>query len=134
MPYSTDTTDVQHVKAASGTSDTTSSTAITIQCLFIDGSSAQGCEVLLVTQDHGNITVDLTREGTCAETTLTLDKPGPVALINVFGLDVESDGEVGVTAVQGEVTTMDNFGTLCLRDGPLSPMPPTQDLSEYIVI
>ena len=131
MPYFTDTTDVQHVRAAIAvTSDTTSSTTIAIQCIFINGSTANGCRVLLVLSDFENMTVDLKREARiCAETTLTLDNLEPVDVANVLGFDVESDGEVGVRAVQGEVTTIDVFGNSCLRDAPLSPTP-RLDLSE----
>ena len=95
---SIDTTDVQKVTA------TVSAEAITVQCMFVNGSTARGCMVVLVGQSD-NTTVTLTREGLCVtgsfnDTHLLQN----TYITGVFGYDIESDGTVGTLAIFGELS------------------------------
>ena len=95
---STDTTDVQKVTA------TVSAEAITVQCMFVNGSTARGCMVVLVGHSD-NVTVNLTREG------LNCVMDSSENITGVIAYDIESDGTVGTLAIFGELSN----GTLtCL--------------------
>ena len=94
---STDTTDVQKVTA------TVSAEAITVQCMFVNGSTARGCMAVLVGQS-GNVTVNLTRDDLCAAGTFNDTHLLQNACITgVIGYDIESDGTLGTLAIIGEI-------------------------------
>ena len=110
---SIDTTDVQKVTAA------VSAEAITVQCMFVNGSTARGCMVVLVSQSH-NVTVNLTRDDLCAtgifnDTHLLQN----VCITGVVGYDIESDGTVGTLAILGELS---NGNLTCPSDNPTQGM------------
>ena len=110
---STDTTDVQKVTA------TVSAEAITVQCMFVNGSTARGCMVVLVGQSD-NVTVNLTRDGMCAadifnDTHLLQN----TYIAGVIGYDIESDGTVGTLAIIGELS---NDTLTCPSDNPTQGM------------
>ena len=95
---STDTTDVQKVTA------TVSAEAITVKCMFVNGSTAGGCMVVLVGQSD-NVTVNLTRDdlsvtGIFNDTHLLQN----ACITRVVGYDIESDGTVGTLAIIGELS------------------------------
>ena len=118
---STDTTDVQKVTA------TVSAEAITVQCLFVNGSTARGCMVVLVGQSY-NVTVNLTRQGLCAtgifnDTHLLQN----ACITGVIGYDIESDGTVGTLAIFGEIS---NHTLTCLP----SERTPEPGLSEFVTV
>ena len=95
---STDTTDVQKVTA------TMSAEAITVQCMFVNGSTARGCMVVLVGQSD-NMTVTLTREDLCATGTVNYTHLlQNTCITGVIGYDIESDGTVGTLAITGELS------------------------------
>ena len=95
---STDTTDVQKVTA------TVSAEAITVQCMFVNGSTARGCMVVLVGQSD-NVTVNLTslRDDLIATGIYTYLLQN-ACITGVVGYDIESDGTVGTLAIIGEIS------------------------------
>ena len=76
-----------------------SAEAITVQCMFVNGSTARGCMVVLVGQSD-NVTVNLTREDLCAIHTINNTYPPQ----SITGYDIESDGTVGMLAIIGELS------------------------------
>ena len=73
--------------------------AFMLQCVFVDGSDAQGCMVVVV-GEFGNATRNLTRDSTFVTGTLNITYPLS-CFSEVFGFDIESDGSVGTLAVPG---------------------------------
>ena len=107
---STDTTDVQKVTA------TVSAEAITVQCMFVNGSTARGCMVVLVGQSD-NVTVNLTSLRDDLSVTIFNDTHllQNACITGVVGYDLESDGTVGTLAIIGELS---NGNLTCPSDAP----------------
>ena len=76
-----------------------------VQCVFVTGSTARGCMVVLVGRSD-NTTVNLTREGLVANGTVSTGLPQlQVACITgVIGYDIESDGTVGKLPLSGDLS------------------------------
>ena len=70
-----------------------------LECIFVTGSNARGCMVVLVGDIH-NTTVNLTREGSCGSETVNLTATN---ISVVFGFDIESDGSIGTLALPGNL-------------------------------
>ena len=73
-----------------------------LKCVFVSGSNARGCMIVLVSAFH-NTTVNLIREGSCISSTSTVDVTTILSsnICEVFGFDIESDGSIGTIAVPG---------------------------------
>ena len=70
--------------------------AFVVQCVFITGSNAQGCMVVLVGELE-NITANLEQNGS-----KVLNVSHPLSCYHeIFAFDIESDGSVGTLAVPG---------------------------------
>ena len=83
-----DTTDVQKIIVV----PLKESNAFVVQCIFLTGSIAQGCKVVLMSE-FDSITVNLTRNSWCAADTIEANLP--VSNYSaVFGHDIESDGSI----------------------------------------
>ena len=78
-----------------------------LQCMFVAGSDAFGCLVVLQLVCEGrNITVKLTREGNhvmCVMKTVNLTKSS-ACISEFFGYDIESNGSIGTLPVPGELS------------------------------
>ena len=96
------------------------SNAFVVQCIFLTGSIAQGCMVVLM-NEFDPVIVNLTRNSWCAadimEATLPLSNYS-----EVFGYDIESDGSVGTLAVHGIILKNGGSTAPCMPSG-LSPTP-----------
>ena len=111
---SIDTTDVQKVTA------TMSAEAITVQCMFVNGSTARGCMVVLMGQsDNVTMIQNLTREDLCAIYTNNITIPSPPPPQSITGYDIESDGTVGAQAIIGELS---NGNLTCPSDNTTKGM------------
>ena len=118
---SIDTTDVQKVTA------TASAEAITVKCMFVNGSTARGCMVVLVGQSD-NVTVNLTRDDLCATGTFNDTHLLQNACITgVISYDIESDGTVGTLAIIGEIS---NHTITCFP----SERTPNPGSSEFVTV
>ena len=103
----TDTTDVQMVSAVPLEDDHT----LMLQCLFVNGSDAIGCLVVLQFKGDANSTSEnLKREGVDMSAMKVMNLTESTACIReIFGYDIESNGSVGTLAVPGEL-----FGNVSL--------------------
>ena len=102
-----DTTDVQVVRAVQLEDNHT----FMLQCLFVNGTDAVGCLVVLQFIGDANSTSEnLKREGMdmCAMKVVNLTK-STAGIREIFGYDIESNGSVGTLAVPGEL-----FGNVSL--------------------
>ena len=111
-----DTTDVQKIIVV----PLKESNAFAVQCIFLTGSIAQGCKVVLMSE-FDSITINLTRNSLCAADTLEANLP--VSNYSaVFGHDIESDGSIGVLAVHGIILGNGSSIAPCMPSG-LRPNP-----------
>ena len=109
MLFQSDTTDIQDVIAVS-----TENSSFIVQCVFVSGSTARGCMVVLVGQSD-NTTVNLTREGLCATgVTSTITN---ISFLIIIGYDIESDGTLGTLAIEGEFSNESLSCTENLKGG-----------------
>ena len=77
--------------------------ASTLQCVFVMGSDATGCMVVLTSENSHKVQYNLTRNSTISEVlTVTLEHP-PSYYTVVEAFDVESDGSVGTLPVPGQL-------------------------------
>ena len=95
IAYNADTTDVQNVTAIAHEATNT----FTVECVFIIGSDAQGCLVVLIGQ-HDNYTEMLTRNNSTKNVTVKLPQ---ACYQTVLAFDVESNGSVASLAIFGEI-------------------------------
>ena len=109
-----DTTDVQDVIAVSAGNN-----SLTVQCVFVTGSTARGCMVVLVGQSH-NIIVNLARYGLCA---ISVGLSQATCITEVIGYDIESDGTVGTLAIKGVLLSNSTLSCLPVND--------TQSIGEH---
>ena len=107
---STDTTDVQHVNVT-----LLSDISFRIECVFISGSDAEGCWVVLVGDFH-NHTLNLTRTNNSVITRVDYHVS---CYKEVIGFDIESDGSVGTLAIPGKIRGDNNKPKefVCQSDG-----------------
>lgn len=91
-----------------------------IQCVFLTGSIAQGCMVVLEGQ-LDTITVNLTRNSWCAADVVDVSLPAS-NYSEVIGYDIEYDGSVGMLAIHGVILNNDSSTVPCMPSG-LSPNP-----------
>ncbi len=111
-----DTTDVQKIIVV----PLEESNAFAVQCIFLSGSIAQGCKVILM-GEFDSITVNLTKNGLCAADTIEANLP--VSNYSaVFGHDIESDGSVGTLAIHGTILRNASSIARCMPSG-LTPNP-----------
>ena len=94
--------------------------AFMLQRVFITGTKAQGCMVVLVSE-FGNTTWNLTRSSTCNSEIVNVTHP-PSSYSEVIAFDIESDGSVGTLAVPG-VLVMNASTTGPCTPGELKPSP-----------
>ena len=106
--FFTDTTDVQNITATLLKDMYT----YTLQCIFVTGSNARGCVVVLVSKFH-NTSVNLTREDSCVSVTVNVTATSS-NIYQVFGFDIESDGSVRTIAVPGGL--LSNVTLSCSND------------------
>ena len=111
--FYTDTTDVQNVTAV----PLNNTNNFMLQCLFVTGSNARGCMVVLVSEFR-NVTENLTREDSNNTISGALNVTGILTnFCEVFGFDIESDGSIGTLAIPGIIKSdvlscsNDNTGT-----------------------
>ena len=90
---------------------------ITVLCEFINGSDAQGCIVVLVSE-YENVTMNLTRSNGCSVKMLHGEG---LKFTGVFGFDIEADGSIGTVPVAGEITVMDEHAPNC-SPGAMKPI------------
>ena len=108
LHFFVDTTDVQNVTAVPIKSANDVNTVM-IQCYFVNGSTAEGCMVVLV-GELGNTTENLTRENPYR----TINTSLPLSCYTgVFGYDIESDGSVGTLPVPGVISNAHNTIMIC---------------------
>ena len=105
------TTDVQFVSAEAVDMYTYS-----IQCHFINGSDAHGCQVMLVSEQPGieNVTQDFTRSSTPYYLFVQekLNVSNPVSCYQkVVGFDIEINYTIGDLVIEGNITS--HVGGLC---------------------
>ena len=106
-----DTTDVQMIRAV----PLEDSNAFMLQCNFINGSDAQGCMVVVVSQ-FGNVSRNLTRNST--HVTGIINVTHPFSCFNkVVGFDIESDRSVGTLAVPGVLVMNISTAGPCMPSG-----------------
>ena len=77
-----------------------------LQCMFVTGSDAIGCLVVLqLVGEADNITFNLTRKGNhmCVMKTVKLTKSS-MCTSEIFGYDIESNGSIGALPVPGELS------------------------------
>ena len=91
----TDTTDVQRVNVTL----LADFYSFRVECVFISGSDAEGCLVILV-GDFNNHTLNLTRTNNSAITRVNYYVS---CYKEVISFDIEGDGSVGTVAVPGEI-------------------------------
>ena len=107
----TDTTDVQMVRAVQLEDDHT----LLLQCLFVNGSDAIGCLVVLQFKGDANSTSEnLKWKGMDMCTMEVVNLTESTACIRgIFGYDIESNGSVGTLAVTGELFSNVSSLTVC---------------------
>lgn len=106
------TTDVQLVVAK-----TTNKYMYMIKCLFINGSDARGCMVVLVSNDSGigNVSHSFIKNSTSAQLTqgqLILSQPVS-CYHQIFGFDIEVDNTTSDVAIEGNLTVL--HSTICSK-------------------
>ena len=87
-----------------------------IHCLFINGSDARGCQVVLVSEHAGieNVTEDFTRSNTLYNLFVQekLNISSPVSCYQkLLGFDIEINYTIGDLAIEGNLTS--HVGGLC---------------------
>ena len=80
------------------------STLVVVQCDFIANSNAEGCMVVLFSE-NGNMTLNLTRNMNTSCTKVNLLNE---SIQMVYGFDIEADGSVGTLSVIGVIETKAN--------------------------
>ena len=93
--------------------------AFELHCLFITGSNAQGCMVVVVGV-FGNITGKLTKSSGLCTTEVLNTVHSLSSYYEVFGFDIESDGSVGTLAVPGVLMTNVSTVAPCTANPPPS--------------
>ena len=86
------------------TAVSTENNSLVVQCIFVTGSTARGCKVVLVGQ-FDNTTLNLTRKGLIATATVSTGSLQAACITEVLGYDIESNGTVGILAIEANTTS-----------------------------
>ena len=80
--------------------------AVMLQCIFVTGSDASGCLVVLhLVGEAENTTIKLTRKGMHMYVMKVLNLTKSSARISeILGYDIESNGSIGTLPVTGELS------------------------------
>lgn len=111
-----DTTDVQEIILV----PFGDSNSFVVQCIFLTGSMAQGCNVVVIGESD-IITINFTRNSLCAADILELTSPVS-NYTQALGYDIEFDGSIGTLAVQGIILKNGSSIAPCVLSG-LRPNP-----------
>ena len=79
----------------------------TIQCEFIEDSNADGCQVVLTTNNGQVVYYNLRKNQNTNSTTIAVSIEHPPSCYSIVeAFDIESDGSVGTLAISGHIVNL----------------------------
>ena len=88
-----------------------------VQCIFLTGSIAKGCMVVLVSELNQTLTVKLTRNDQLCVSDTKVATLQLSEYSKVLGYDIESDERVGTLAVPGVILMNGSSMVACTQGG-----------------